>query len=53
MKSTFTLSSIAALVAGGTLALLPLDSLTEQVLGVVIAFIALNAANYFIKGVQK
>jgi hypothetical protein len=47
------LSSIAALVAGGTLALLPLDSLIEQFLGVAIAFVALNAANCLIKGVQK
>ncbi len=45
---TLNLSSIVALGTGGTLALLPLDSLIEQFLGVAIAFVALNAANYFI-----
>jgi hypothetical protein len=53
---TLNLSSIAALLAGGTLALLPLDSLIEQFMGVAIAFVALNAVNYIIsqrKGVEK
>jgi hypothetical protein len=45
--------NLTALLAGGTIALLPLDSLVEQFVGVGIALIALNAADYFIKGVQK
>jgi hypothetical protein len=52
MKS-LNLSSIAALFAGGLIALLPLNSFIEELFGVAIAFIALNAATYFIKGVQK
>jgi ribose/xylose/arabinose/galactoside ABC-type transport system permease subunit len=47
------LSSIAALVAGGTLALLPLDSVTEQVLGVAIAFVILNAINYLTRSKEQ
>lgn len=46
------LSSVAALLAGGTLALLPLDNLVEQLIGVAIAFLLLNTASYFIKGVK-
>ena len=45
MKS-LSLSTIAALVAGGTLALLPLDSLIEQVIGVGIAFVLINLVTY-------
>jgi hypothetical protein len=45
---TLNLSSIAALIAGGILALLPLDSLIEQFFGVAIAFVALNAVNHLI-----
>jgi hypothetical protein len=52
MKS-LNLSSIAALSAGGVLALLHLNTLVEQALGVVVTFIALNLANRLIKGVQK
>jgi len=44
--------NLTALLAGGTIALLPLDSLIEQFFGVAIAFAALNAAKYFIKGVE-
>jgi len=40
--------NLTALLAGGTIALLPLDSLIEQFFGVAIAFIALNAANHLI-----
>ncbi len=50
---TLNASSISALLAGGTIALLPLDSLIEQFLGVAIAFVALNVVDTFIKGVQK
>jgi len=52
MKNLNT-SSIAALLAGGCIALLPLNNLTDQLIAVAIAFITLNAANHFIKGVQK
>jgi predicted membrane channel-forming protein YqfA (hemolysin III family) len=41
-------SSIAALLAGGTIALLPLDSLTEQLSGIAIAFLILSGASYLI-----
>ena len=40
--------NFTALLVGGTIALLPLDSLIEQFVGVAIAFIALNAANRLI-----
>jgi len=40
--------NLTALLVGGTIALLPLNSLTEQLLGVAIAFVALNAANRLI-----
>ncbi len=45
--------NLTALLAGGTIALLPLDSLIELFIGVAIAFVALNVADTFIKGVQK
>jgi hypothetical protein len=41
-------SSMAALLAGGSIALLPLDSLTDQLIAVAIAFLLLNVASYFI-----
>ncbi len=47
------LSSITALFAGGIIALLPLNSFIEELFGVAIAFIALNIANHFIKGVNQ
>jgi hypothetical protein len=52
MKNLNT-SSISALVAGGCIALLPLDNLIDQFIAVVIAFITLSATNHFIKGIQK
>jgi hypothetical protein len=45
-------SSLSALLVGGCIALLPLDNLTDQFIAVAIAFVALNAANYLIKGVK-
>ena len=42
------LTSIAALLVGGTLALLPLDSFTELLVGIAIAFVALHTASYLI-----
>jgi hypothetical protein len=45
-------TSVVALFAGGSIAILPLHSFTELLLGVAIAFVALNAANYLIKGVK-
>jgi hypothetical protein len=45
-KKLLNISSLAALVAGGSIALLPLDSLIEQVIGVAIAFVLLNLINY-------
>jgi membrane protein implicated in regulation of membrane protease activity len=51
-KKLLNVSSLAALVAGGSIALLPLDSLTEQVIGIAIAFVLLSAANNLIKGIK-
>jgi hypothetical protein len=51
MKNLNT-SSMAALLAGGGIALLPLDSLAEQFIGVAIAFVLLTAANHHIKGMK-
>jgi hypothetical protein len=47
MKNLNT-SSIAALLAGGTIALMPLDNLTEILVAVAIAFLILNGASYLI-----
>jgi hypothetical protein len=67
MKNLNT-SSMAALLAGGGIALLPLDSLAEPFIGVAIcarlrlasltqqrfaiAFVLLTAANHHIKGIK-
>ncbi len=51
-KKLLNLSSLAALVAGGSIALLPLDSLIQQVIGIAIAFVLLTAANHHIKGMK-
>jgi membrane protein implicated in regulation of membrane protease activity len=51
-KKLLNLSSLAALAAGGTIALLPLDSLIEQLIAVAIAFVVLTAANNLIKGMK-
>jgi len=51
-KKLLNVSSLAALVAGGSIAILPLDSLTQQLIGVVIAFVVLTAANNLIKGMK-
>jgi hypothetical protein len=44
--------NLTALLAGGSIALLPLDSLIQQVIGIVIAFVVLTAANHHIKGMK-
>ncbi len=51
-KKLINVSSLAALVAGGSIALLPLDSLIEQVIGIVIAFLVLTAVNHHVKGMK-
>jgi hypothetical protein len=51
-KKLLNVSSLAALVAGGSIALLPLDSLIEQLVGVAIAFVVLTAANNLTKGMK-
>ncbi len=51
-KKLINVSSLAALVAGGSIALLPLDSLIEQLVGVAIAFVLLTAANNLTKGMK-
>jgi hypothetical protein len=39
-------SSITALLAGGSIALMPLNNLTETLIAVAIAFITLNTITY-------
>ncbi len=45
-KKLINVSSLVVLVAGGSIALLPLDSLIEQVIGIAIAFVLINLVNY-------
>jgi len=45
-KKLLNISSLAALVAGGSIALLLLDSLIEQLVGVAIAFVFINLVTY-------
>jgi hypothetical protein len=40
--------NLTALLAGGTIALLPLNNLTDQLIAVAITFVALNAVNHLI-----
>jgi hypothetical protein len=47
-RQIFQLSAIAAFLSGGTLALIPLNSIGENLLGVVIAFIVVNIGGYFL-----
>jgi mannitol-specific phosphotransferase system IIBC component len=43
-QQIFQFSAIAAFLSGGTLAVIPLDSIAENVLGVAVAFIVVNVA---------
>jgi hypothetical protein len=45
-KKLINVSSLVVLVAGGSIALLPLDSLIEQLVGVAIAFVLINLVTY-------
>ncbi len=45
----FQFSAIAAFLSGGTLALIPLDSIAENLLGVAVAFMAVNVAGFLLK----
>jgi hypothetical protein len=51
-KKLLNLSSLAALVAGGTIAVLPLASLSQLFIGIAIAFVVLTAANNLTKGMK-
>ncbi len=48
-QQIFQFSAIAAFLSGGTLALIPLDSIAENLLGVAVAFIAVNVAGFLLK----
>jgi hypothetical protein len=50
-QQIFQFSAIAAFLSGGTLALIPLDSIAENLLGVAVAFIAVNVAGFLLKPV--
>jgi hypothetical protein len=48
---TLQLSGIAALLSGACIALMPLDSIGENLLGVVVAFTLLNLSGFLFKPV--
>ena len=51
-KKLLNVSSLIALVAGGTIAVLPLASLSQLFIGIAIAFVVLTAANNLTKGMK-
>jgi hypothetical protein len=50
-QQIFQFSAIAAFLSGGTLAVIPLDSIAENVLGVAVAFVVVNVAGFLLKPV--
>jgi hypothetical protein len=48
-RQIFQLSAIAAFLSGATLAVIPLDSIAQNVLGVAVAFIVVNVGGLLLK----
>ncbi len=50
---TLKLSGIAALLSGACIALIPLNSIAENLLGVAIAFTVLNLSGFLLKPITE
>ncbi len=47
-RQIFQLSAIAAFLSGGTLAVIPLNSIGENLVGIAIAFLLVNIGGYLL-----
>ncbi len=50
---TLKLSGIAALLSGACIALIPLNSIAENLLGVAVAFTLLNLSGFLLKPITE